>query len=277
MRALAFYLVAYAVVPVAGCTDDLLTEGATDQAVSASNRIAVNRIAVNAIAAGDLAGQTLTLDPLAVQAFFANGPDGEIVVEYLLNCAFPAGVTFRGPSFAGPLRDYEGGIGLAPHWASRKLTSTEKGWISACMLARVNLNAVSLEISLRGPHRALGTSDAEAALFHVEEGAFYGDIFTGDAPIQAFACGGTRIGPTVTGGDRQCATSGNGNGKTPCDMTYTGTCATACRYDDDDDDDDDGDDAGYYVKCDGVATVNPKNGKPRRPKRFDQVITTFIR
>ena len=295
MRALAFCLVAAAVVPVTGCTDELLTEGATDQAVTANNRIAVNRIAVNriavnriavnriavnSIATGDLGGQVLELDPQSVQAFFENGADGELVLEYLLSCAFPAGVTFRGPSFDGSLRDYVGGIGLAPHWAARKLTLTEKGWISACMISRVNVNAVPIEISLRGPHRALGTSDEEAALFNVEEGAFYGDIFTGEAPIQAFACSGTRIGPTETGGDRQCATAGDGTGTTPCDMRYTGTCATVCRYDDGDDGDDDDDDqadAGYHARCDGVATLNPKTGKLRQPKRFDQVITTFIR
>ncbi len=290
MRALAFCLVACAVVPVTGCTDELLTEGSTDQAVTSNNRIAVNRIAVNriavnriavnriavnriavnAIAAGDLGGQVLDLDPASVAAFFENGADGEIVLEYLISCAFPEGVTFRGPSFDGPSRDYEGGVGLAPHWAVRKLTSTEQGWISACMISRVNVNAVPLEISLRGPHRALGTSADEAALFDVEEGAFFGDIFTGEAPIQAFACSGTRIGNPVTGGDRQCATAGDGTGTTPCDLTYAGTCATACE-----ERNGANADPGYYERCHDEATTNPKAGWAGT-RRFDQVITTFI-
>jgi len=44
---------------------------------------------------------------------------------------------------------------------------------------------------MHGHHPALAVTPAEAATFPVEEGAFYGDVFTPEGePIIAYACRG---------------------------------------------------------------------------------------
>ena len=136
----------------------------------ALNRIALNRIALNRIALNRIALNSSAQDLLATEA-------SREVLSYVVSCALPADVTLVG-SVNGTTYEFPGSIGLTPRWADRQLNRIEKGWISACMLARVNAYGVSLQISLRGANPALSVSAAEAAAFTAEEGAFYGDIFT---------------------------------------------------------------------------------------------------
>src|SRR5207247_9937101 len=97
--------------------------------------------------------------------------------------------------------DFHGALGLAPEWLLKRLSSG-KGWISACLLARVNDFNTAEDISLRGGHPALTISQDEADLFTLEEGAFYGNLFTpADKPPVEIACiGEDKKAAGTTGG-----------------------------------------------------------------------------
>ena len=69
----------------------------------------------------------------------------------------------------------------------------DKGWISACLLARVNGYADSVAISIRGPHKALDTGPEELTRYPVEEGAFYGEYFDPAGELLAFGVGELRL------------------------------------------------------------------------------------
>lgn len=183
----------------------------------AANRIAANRIALNALSENRIARNDLLLD----------GTDTE-VFAYVVSCALRAGQTITA-TFEGTTHTFEGEIGLAPKWVHRALNASERRWVSACLIARVNKYEVSVPISIHGPHSALSVSKDEAQTYTVEEGAFYGDVFrpVGE-PIVWVACRGRDQAAGETGqlDDRDCAEPDPTNpGFTQCGFTYAGDCA----------------------------------------------------
>lgn len=179
----------------------------------AANQLSANRFEVNPVGAGDL---------LATE-------DGREVLTYAVSCALPGDITLEA-TVAGTTYEFPGGIGLAPEWLDHRLKKEGQRWVTACLLARVNQHATAEEISLRGAHPALTISPDEALLYSVEEGAFYGNLFTKPKkpPIEV-ACTGRdqalfgEVGGLVL---RDCAEPDPNNpGFTKCGFTYAGHCA----------------------------------------------------
>jgi len=194
------------------CADDPATS-TTDQHVEtrnriATNRIATNRIATNRIATNRLAGATLSRTRLEAKMPEASDllstDDGRTVYAYLVSCAVPSGITLEAdiPGATDTTADdpftcvnghceFPGSVGIAPEWLHHKLNHKGQEWVSACMFARCNAHDTSEAISLRGNADALAVSADEALLYSVEEGAFYGNMFTReDEPIAWYSCEG---------------------------------------------------------------------------------------
>jgi hypothetical protein len=199
--------------------------------------------------------------------------DGREVFTYIASCAFPDGQIVEA-TIDGVTYEFSGSIGLAPGWESRALNVREKRWVSACLIARVNAYGVSIPISIRGDHEALTTSADEAATFHLEEGAFYGNVFVpADQPIEWVACRGEAQAAGETGDlvDRDC-TEPDTNGRTTCGFTFAGNCikystasstAHACKRRKD----------GHYEDC---HTVRGNAHWPDGTER-QEVITVFVK
>jgi len=205
---------------------------AEDQLASSSsnvevpNRLAANRLAANRLAANKLAGATLSTASVDLQTMAATS-DGLELLSYMFSCAEPPGVslTVNGTVLTG-------GVGLAPDWTTRPLTASERKWVSACLLARVNYYGVSVQLSLRGEASALAISTEERTDFTLVEGAFWGDVFTGEEPQVMHAC------PTAFKASdpqmstlplRQCAVpSSTTPAQTWCGFTAHATCESAC-------------------------------------------------
>jgi hypothetical protein len=165
-------------------------------------------------------------------------------------------------------------MGLAPAWEHRSLQPREKRWLSACLIARVNAYGIEVSISLRGRHPALTPSATEAETYTLEEGAFYGDIFTPEnEPLEWTACRGAAQAAGEEGGliERDC-TEPIGDGTTRCGFKFAGDCSDyasddstpyACRRDD----------RGYYEQCHTLA------GDGRWPLGTlrTEVITVFVK
>jgi hypothetical protein len=195
------------------CADDPASTSSTTQNISTKNRLATNRLATNRLATNRLATNRLATNRLATNRLAANmvtahdllsTVDGRTVYSYLVGCAVPAGTTIVAevPGAEDTTADdpftcvngtctFEGAVGVAPEWLTHRLTHTGQEWVSSCVFARCNAHDTSEAISLRGKSSALAVSDDEAALYTVEEGAFYGNLFTGDDdPIKWYACEG---------------------------------------------------------------------------------------
>lgn len=272
----------------AACIDDSENLGSGSHGVVTTNKITSNRIAGNRIAGNRIAGNRIAGNRIAGNRFEANiesmgdllaTPEGQELLAFLIGCALPEGTTLTAPDpNGGPDIEFFGEIGVAPDWATRALDRSDRRWVTACILSRVNDNNVTVEISMRGPLAALDSTAAERASHTVEEGAFYGDIFGDvDKPLQWYACRGRGQAAGETGGlaDRDCTEPDPANpGKTLCGFNYAGDCADfaapknkyACESFSD-----------YYEECETKARNNFRHrDNVKNHKQYDEVITTFL-
>ena len=201
------------------CAAESPSENQTQQAATTNNKISANKISANKLSVNiEAAGDLLST------------PDGQEVFSFLVSCALPDTVTLEATLPDGTVLDFFGELGLAPQWVHRPLNNDDKGWVSACMFARVNNHDVSIPISLRGPTHALTADADERAGWPLEEGAFYGMLFTpDDQPINWIACRGRDLAAQgQTGGlvDRDCAAPDPAHpGLTLCGFNWAGDCA----------------------------------------------------
>lgn len=194
----------------------------------------VPRIAANALSPAALSSSALTtarLDSAGAAAMAATDAARQVLV-YAAGCALDAtqSVTFTA---GGSPTTLEGAMGLAPAWTSRSLTRDEAAWISACVIARVNLTSSVVTMSARGTNAGLATTGAELVDFQVEEGAFWGNVFVDLGAVSGYACNGADQAAGDSFGDlplRQCAQWDGvaGSNLTPCGFHYAGLCSAAC-------------------------------------------------
>ena len=241
----------------------------------ATNRLSTNRLATNRLATNKLATNVLSADPSAEELLAT--PEGRDLYSYIVSCALPADVTIVATVDGTPY-EFPGSIGLAPRWLKHKLSRGGQGWVSACLLARVNAHDTVEPISMRGKNPALATSPAEVADFSLQEAAFYGNVFTPDAdPPDWNACRGQDQAAGETGGlvDRDCGEPDPFDAThTQCGFTYAGDCADytpviptpyACKaYDPT---------GGFYLSC----HAQPGLKKWPHARTYRQVITTYVK
>jgi hypothetical protein len=201
--------------------------------------------------------------------------DGREVFSFIVSCALPADVILSA-DVDGTTFEFSGEMGLAPQWLSAPLTTEGQGWISACIFARVNTRDVALPISLRGSNLALATNADERAGWSVEEGAFYGNLFTPlDQPILWIACRGAGQAAGETGGliERDCTEPDPANpGFTQCGFIYAGDCGS---YSNDQACEQFSAGGAFYRRCHQAPLFHPiKNGGSN--PAFSQVITTYV-
>lgn len=257
----------------------------------ANNMLASNMLASNMLASNMLASNSLEINQVAAQGLLSTA-DGRFLLQYITSCALADGTNviadvLGAPDSAPPQTPYTcaggtcvftGLLNLAPEWIGHPLGPEGRGWVSSCLLARVNANAVSEEISLRGNSPALAVSPAEEQLYSVQEGAFYGNVFTYPKPIVWNACEGEGQLSGTFGGlvDRKCARPDPSQpGKTYCGFTYAGYCgdytpqfpsAFACATFDAT--------GGWYNECHAAGIGGPHHAAP--PGRaFNYTITTY--
>lgn len=253
--------------------DDSLGEGTGTQATTIDNRISLNRISLNRISLNRISLNRISLNRISLNHLEANiGAIGNLLdtlegielFSFVVSCALPTGTTLVVPSHPiwGTL-NFEGEIGLAPRWETRPMTNSDQRWVSACLLARVNNNDVTVQVSLRGPDDALDTDAAERAAWSLEEGAFFGDVFQpDDRPLEMYSCRGRDQASGPETGDmdsRDCAEPDPAHpGMSLCGMTWAGDCADfappannfACETQID----------GYYVNCSPTAAFGSVHG-----------------
>ncbi|HET9620737.1 MAG TPA: hypothetical protein VFP84_05205 [Kofleriaceae bacterium] len=158
--------------------------------------------------------------------------DARETLSYAVGCALSdaQSITF---SVAGTSYTFTGELGLQPGWTTGALSASDAAWISACVLARVNLTGAHVSISVRGSASALATTASEVAAWRLEEGAFWGNAFTDLGAVTGYACDGIDQSADDTRGDlpeRQCAQPDGvtDSQATPCGFTYAGACTAVC-------------------------------------------------
>jgi hypothetical protein len=272
------------------------------QAAETSNRIAANRIAANRIAANRIAANRIAANKLSADRLEANSDSAEIlstadgreVYSYMMSCALPARMSMEATipgapdtkppatlyTCSGERCRFPGSIGLAEYWVDRPLDGKGQRWVSACLLARVNLYGVKVVISMRGVAPELSVSPDEAQKYSLQEGAFYGNIFADpDKPLDWNACRGRDQAAEEIGGLklRDCTEPDpNDPSHTKCGFNYAGDCGNysssfhgphACKSFDPDD--------GSYGEC--AAPKSADEGETTSSRRYREVITTYVK
>jgi len=262
----------------------LLTSETPAPARLAANRLSANRLspfsaAANSAAASKLAGSALATKELSPNRYKANprstrdfmaSDEGQEVLTFIVSCALPEGATLVTTAPDGSSLEFFGELGLADEWLSHPLKKAGRGWVSACLFARVSNNDVPIPISMRGRHPALATSAEETSAWNLEEGAFYGDYFVAPGePVQWVACRGRDQAVSEIAGliDRDCTEPDpNDPTHTLCGYMYAGDCGAfnpthACDH---------FSPQGYYRKC------HDYPGDESQSDVFRQVITVFV-
>lgn len=237
---------------------------------AAANSAAASQLAASPIASGDLGMGRHVANPNSVSGFIATDESRE-VLGFIVSCALPEGFTLVATGSDGTAFEFFGEMGLADEWLTHPLKKAGRGWVSACLFARVNDSNVPLPISMRGPHQALSATSDEKAGWSLEEGAFYGDYFVAPGePVQWIACRGrdqALLGETGGLIERDCSEPDpNDPTRTMCGFKYAGDCGNfapvpACDHFAPD---------GFYRMC------QDQPGDESHSDLFRQVITIFV-
>ncbi len=217
ISALAVSLTACAIDPVETDLDETQTDGPDGE---------IRRLSANALSPSNLTAVTVNVGALT-QAYvdaMSQTSAGREVLLYLVGCALNSGSTMSAQhscnAFTGVCQTitYTGSLGLHSNWRSISPSQSLQRQISSCVLARMNEQARTVTISLRGSAYAMDTNEATSYLY--KEGAFFGNVFAGSDKYWG-ACDAD--GPTHE--YRQCAQDGH------CTMAWAGACETACSAD----------------------------------------------
>jgi hypothetical protein len=244
----------------------------------ASNVITADRLDASTILANRLNIVPLVTGPLADAQSrvtdnarkLLSAPNGVVLFSFIVSCALPQDAVLVA-TIDGNDIDFFGELGLTPQWQSAALDLAGQRWVSACLLARVNADSLLVPFSARGPNLGLAVSDDERAIFTLEEGAFYGNVFVpANQTIQWFACRGKDQAAGETGGltDRDCAEPDPAKpSTTQCGFGFAGDCgsfapAPACEV---------SSNGKYYQRCHTAPLSGTVPGEV-----FEQVITTFV-
>jgi hypothetical protein len=189
------------------------------------------------LADAPLANISRTYTTATPKAWNATLAQLEQMVKYLTDCALAPTATVNlsiTDAFAGdgidnpPLHVTLSGIAgatklaLAPDWAKRALSASERELVSACLASNMNKHAHFVQKSDRKPGYPVIASDSKA-LYPYLEGAFFGDAF--DPSVGLFSCGYAPNRALSALSGRECTRAdGRCNG-----ITYVGSCDSVCK------------------------------------------------
>ncbi len=155
----------------------------------------------------------------------ATTESGRALLSYVVGCALPAGTS--APSAQAGTSFY-GAVGLATTWATSPLsTTTDRRWMTSCLLQTLNGLGVHVPIRLTGHHASLDdTSSSDAETFSVNDATMFGNIFR-SSPY-AYACTDVDL-ISACGVSTSLSTLQRICGLSPtCGVTVLGPCAIAC-------------------------------------------------
>jgi hypothetical protein len=249
----AFELVASicALVTACGCTAGSPEAGGNgeDTQTAVSAFMTLNSMAPEALDATTtypsalspamLAGAPLDPSALTASALAAikdpgdSGALSRSLLSYTVGCALDGTQSFAfswvDASNVTHEENYPGSIGLATGWASHPIDASGRGWVSACLIARVNHYGIPVHLSARGDNAALVASAEEKVAYPNEEGAFWGDLFR-TTPV-AYACDIVSNDDNSRAEARVCAAGyvdGQGNVQGCGIVERVGSCNAAC-------------------------------------------------
>lgn len=143
-------------------------------------------------------------------------------LEAIIECALPVGAKVDATLDDGTKLHFEGFWGLAPEWATGTCNRECQEWVTACYGVVLNAWGVHVRLLAKAPKAGTyyETTPVDLAReFTNQEGAFFGNLFSGGRPI-VYSCRGRGSDP-MYGAFRHCTLPDS-----PCDVAVeaVGTC-----------------------------------------------------
>ena len=231
-----FFAVAVPCTVGCGATDESSDSdspvGQARQADLSRNDLSRNALSFNDLSRNDLSRNALSSTQLSSNALTTAGL-GVQLIKYVVRCALNDNVCIDVPVSATDTNvptecvngvcHFCGNLNLAPSWQSGPLTISQERWVSACLLAHINIDGVSIPISVRDAVSG-NIADAkppESNSYDAPEAAFFGNIFRTDANGN-YIKGVCNAGASVTPPGRVCGL--DAAGAVSCAMTFAGSC-----------------------------------------------------
>jgi hypothetical protein len=114
---------------------------------------------------------------------------GRKLASYVVKCALPSDRSVEKIDAEGKAHTFRGSLGVASEWESGSCGESCQEWMSACLLAHVNLTGkhVSLWFTSDHPSVDLGTSKD----YPLEEASYFGNLFSSSP--EAHVCYGRDV------------------------------------------------------------------------------------
>jgi hypothetical protein len=258
VRRLALALGAVAAVGAVGCGTEMDDSEVVQSAITTENALTMNALTMNALSMNALSMNALSMNALSMNALSMNAltmnalrdPLSRELLTYIVSCALEDG-DHLSVRIDGKRYSFDGSLGLAPEWGGEHgwCDGECQRWVSACVLARVDAAGVKRQISIRGDHPALRSTQGELRQYTDREGAYFGNLFVRDKP--RFLC----LSPGKTSDKRVC-----GDSLDDCPMTVVGSCDDACA------------DEGRYRDFEDCSD----RGRAERGHVYHEAITVFL-
>jgi hypothetical protein len=237
-------------------TDEILTENALTENALTTNALTTNALTTNALTTNALTTNALTTNALVRDAL--RDPLARQFFSYVVRCALPEGAHVE-TMVDGVTYGFDGELGLQEQWGDPcgKCDASCQGWISGCVIARVNYLGEQVPISIRGNKSELTSNASERTAYSVREATYYGNVFT--SPQRLYGC----ISPGQTSIPRVC-----GSSLESCAVTIVGPCDTTC---------DKPDSSGAFQKCRDHQRIPNTCKFPAGTTEYDGPVTVFLR
>lgn len=168
-------------------------------------------------------------------------------LEVMIGCALEEDQTVIDPAHTVAYilgipvkKSYVGEIGLAPDWTTRALTTDEKKWVTACVLARTNRYGATINILLEGNHPAITYRNLSLTGYTEAESKVWGNMFdstielsttnpsvpTTALPFYAYIC--SHI--SWCADPEEATLRACDDEFTPCGFSYMGDCSSFFSY-----------------------------------------------
>jgi len=176
-----------------------------------------------------LAWNTLTLNGLnlVLASNSTNTTALKQIMPFLVSCALNETSIWTSVFEDGLAVKFAGELGLAPDLGSNFMNQQEQGWLSGCLLSRVNYFGKHIELSLRNMPELIVDDAAELVDYPVFEGAFFGNLFSNNTFLKYACQGEPEAQALLDSPDRKwriCTDSDN-----PCNMVVLGSCSDVCQ------------------------------------------------
>jgi len=164
------------------------------------------------------------------------------VLQVMVECALSSGTTIKDWSdvtqtLLGPFpKQYSGELGIAPGWRNGPLSTSEKAYVTACMMQKMNVYGATINILLSGATPALTHDVATYLTWSYGDNSVWGNLFDSTNSLPSGSGNGAMNAFTPSSCTYNAGVCPNANAMlrvcdtVDCGLNSMGDCDNAANY-----------------------------------------------